>query len=119
MRIDFPWRFYNRGRTAVTSDEDHIADMLELLVFTDPGERVNRPGFGSGLRQMVFAPNSPELAAALQFALQGAIPRELGAVLSLEELEVTAADTELRVAVSYIVLATGQRQIEELRRELT
>ena len=65
MNIDFPFHFDNRGRTAATDDDDHIRDMIEEFLFTNPGERVNRPDFGSGLLQMVFAPNSPELAAAL------------------------------------------------------
>ena len=63
MNIDFPFHFDNRGRVATTGNEDHIRDMIELLLFTNPGERVNRPTFGSGLMQLVFAPNSDGLAA--------------------------------------------------------
>lgn len=118
MHIDFPWHYDSRGRTAETSLNDHVRDMLELLIFTDPGERVNRPGFGSGLRQLVFAPNSPELAAALQFAMQAAIQRELGEVLILEDLFVSSEDATLRVTVNYVVLQTGQRETAELRREI-
>ena len=66
MNIDFPWHFDGRGRTATADDDEHIRDMIELLLFTAPGERVNRPDFGSGLQQMVFAPNTPEVAGALQ-----------------------------------------------------
>lgn len=118
MHIDFPWKYDSRGRTAETSDDDHVRDMLELLIFTDPGERVNRPGFGCGLRQLVFAPNSPELAAALQFTMQAAIQRELGDVLALEDLQVSSEDASLRVIVDYVVLRTGQREAAELRREI-
>ena len=64
--------------------------MIEQLLFTNPGERVNRPDFGSGLLQLVFAPNSPELAAALQFTLQAALERWLGDVIEVRELEVTS-----------------------------
>src|SRR5687768_5807637 len=117
MHIDFPWQYDSRGRTAETSNDDHIRDMLELLIFTDPGERVNRPGFGCGLRQLVFAPNSPELAAALQFTMQAAIQRELGDVLALEDLQVTSEDASLRVVVNYVVLRTGQREQAEFPRE--
>jgi phage baseplate assembly protein W len=117
MHIDFPWSYDNRGRTAETSDDEHVRDMLELLIFTDPGERVNRPGFGCGLRQLVFAPNSPELAAALQFTMQAAIQRELGDVLTLEDLQVTSEDASLRVVVNYVVLRTGERERAEFPRE--
>ena len=60
MNIDFPFHSDSRGRTATTDDDDHIRDMIEQFLFTNPGERVNRPDFGSGLLQLVFAPNSPE-----------------------------------------------------------
>lgn len=115
MDIDFPWRYDTRGQTAQTSSDDHVRDMLELLIFTDPGERVNRPDFGSGLRQLVFAPNSPELAAALEFTMQAAIQRELGDVLSLEGLSVTSEDASIRVVVDYVVLRTGQAGTADLR----
>ena len=64
MNTVFPYQFDARGRTAEADDERHIRDLIEQLLFTAPGERVNRPTFGSGLLQLVFAPNSPELAAA-------------------------------------------------------
>ena len=78
MNIDFPLHFDGRGRTAATDDADHIRDMIEQLLFTNPGERVNRPDFGSGLMQLVFAPNSRELASALQFTIQAEVQRYLG-----------------------------------------
>ena len=78
MNIDFPFQVDGRGRTAATDDQDHIRDMIEQLLFTNPGERVNRPDFGSGLLQMVFQPNSTELAAALQFTLQASLQQVLG-----------------------------------------
>lgn len=111
MQIDYPWRYGARGRTAETNYDEHIRDMLELLIFTDPGERVNRPSYGSGVRQLVFAPNSPELAAALEFTMQAAIQRELGDLLTLEALEVSSEDATLRVLVRYIVLRSGAREL--------
>jgi uncharacterized protein len=110
MNIDFPFGFDTHGRTATTDDADHIRDMVEQLLFTSPGERVNRPDFGSGLLQMVFAPNSVELAAALQFTTQAAVQRNLGDLIDLQTLTVTAQDATLSVAVSYIIRATQQSQ---------
>jgi Bacteriophage baseplate protein W len=106
MNIDFPFRFDGRGRTAATDDDDHIRDMIEELLFTSPGERVNRPDFGSGLLQMVFAPNSPEIAAALQFTLQASLQRYLADLIDLRSLEVTAQDSTLSVSVNYVVRQT-------------
>ena len=110
MNIDFPLAFNAQGRTATTDYADHIRDMVEQLLFTSPGERVNRPDFGSGLLQMVFAPNSVELAAALQFTTQAAVQRNLGDLIDLQNLTVTAQDATLSVTVSYIIRATQQSQ---------
>ena len=110
MNIDYPFHFDGRGRTAATTDDDHIRDMLEQLIFTSPGERVNRPDFGSGIMQLIFAPNSPELAATLQFTLQAAIQRWLGDVLELQSLEVTSVDSTLTIDVQYVVRRTNQQQ---------
>ena len=110
MNIDFPFRFDKRGRTATTDDGDHIRDMIEEFLFTNPGERVNRPDYGSGLLQMVFAPNSPEIASALQFTIQAGLQRWLGDVIVAQKVEVTSEDSTLRVLVQYVVRSTNQTQ---------
>lgn len=112
MNIDFPFHFDNRGRTATTSDDEHIRDMIEQFLFTNPGERVNRPDFGSGLLQLVFAPNSPELAAALQFTVQAGLQRWLGDVIEVQTLEVTSEEATLRILLQYMVRRTGERRTE-------
>jgi phage baseplate assembly protein W len=116
MNIDYPFHFDNRGRTAATTDDEHIRDMLEQLIFTNPGERVNRPDFGSGILQLVFAPNSPELAAAVQFTLQAAIQKWLGDLINVQNLEVDAVDSSLTVLISYVVRATNQLQTNTFTR---
>ena len=110
MNIDFPFYFDGRGRTASTSSDDHIRDMIEQLLFTNPGERVNQPDFGSGLLQMVFAPNSTELASALQFTLQASLQRYLGDLIETREVDVTTQDSTLTVSVSYVVRQSQQAQ---------
>ena len=112
MNIDFPFHFDGRGRTATTGDEDHIRDMIEEFLFTSPGERVNRPDFGSGLLRMVFEPNSPEVAAALQFTIQAGLQRWLGDLIEVQTVEVTSEDATLRVLVRYAVRRTGERRTE-------
>ena len=82
--------------------------MIEQLLFTRPGERVNRPDFGCGLLDLVFEPNSPELAAALQVSAEGALARWLGDVITVDELTVSAEDATLRIVVRYTLLASGE-----------
>jgi|SRR5947207_15167360 len=116
MNIDFPFHFDSRGRTARTSDDDHIRDMIEQLLFTNPGERVNRPDFGSGLQQLIFGPNSPEVAAAVQFMIQGNVQRALGELIELQTLEVTSQDSTLFILIKYVIRRTNQQQVVQFTR---
>jgi uncharacterized protein len=108
MDIDFPLHIDSRGRTATAGLDEHVRDMIEQLIFTNHGERVNRPEFGSGALQLVFAPNSPELAATVQFTLQAALQMWLGDVIDIAELTVEADDARLVIDLSYIVKASGE-----------
>ncbi|MEW5958002.1 MAG: GPW/gp25 family protein [Chloroflexota bacterium] len=116
MNIDYPFHFDSRGRTATTGDNDHICDMIEQFLFTNPGERVNRPDFGSGLLQMVFDPNSPELAAALQHIIQAGLQRWLGDLIEVRNLEVRSEEATLRVSIQYVVRRTGEIQTGAFQR---
>ena len=113
MQLDHPFHFDHRGRTAGTSDDDHLRDLIEQVLFTAPGERVNRPTFGSGLMQMVFAPNSDELAATTQFLVQGALQQWLGDLMVVESVEVQSVDSSLQVAIRYVNRRTQTRQTAE------
>lgn len=118
MNIDYPFHFNGRGRTATTNDDDHIRDMIEQFLFTNAGERVNRPDFGSGLLSLIFAPNSPELATALEHTIQAGLQRWLGDLIEVRNLEVTAEESILRVTVQYVVRATGQAQARQFERSI-
>jgi len=118
MQIDFPFHLDGRGRSATTGDDDHIRDLIEQLLFTVPGERVNRPDFGCGLLQLVFAPNSEELAAATQFLVQGALQQWLGDLIQVEAVEVAPEEATLRVSVTYTVRRSQQRQTAAFSREV-
>lgn len=118
MNINFPFKFDGRGQTASCNESDHIRQMLEQLIFTSPGERVNRPTFGSGVLQLIFAPNSPEVAATLQFTMQAAVQQWLGDVIQLQNLEVTSTDSTLTVDLSYSIRRTNEEQSLTLTRAI-
>jgi len=118
MQIDYPFHFDGRGRTALTSEEDHIRDLIEEVLFTAPGERVNRPSFGSGLMQMVFAPNSSELATATQFLVQGALQQWLGDRIQIEMVKIDAIDSSLRVTVQYLIKKNQEQRVAEFSRSI-
>jgi uncharacterized protein len=116
MNLDFPLHFDGRGRTAEIDDDGHIRDLIEQVLFIAPGERVNRPNFGSGLQQLVFAPNSDELAAATQFLVQGALQQWLGDMIETNSVAVENEDEMLRVTVVYTVRRTQQQRVAQFVR---
>jgi len=118
MNADFPYHSNSLGRSAVSDEDDHIRDLIEEVLFTSPGERVMRPTFGSGLLQMAFAPNSPELAAATQLLVQGALQQWLGDRILVEGVSVESEDASLRVLVQYVIRRTQRRQVAEFSREV-
>ncbi|MBN3947604.1 GPW/gp25 family protein (plasmid) [Nostoc sp. UHCC 0926] len=113
--IDFPFHFDRYHRTASTSDASHIRDLIEQLLFTTPGERVNRPDFGCGVLSLIFAPNSPELATAMQITIQASIEHWLSDLIDLQTLEVTSVDASLYIVVEYFVQSSGESQTATFR----
>jgi phage baseplate assembly protein W len=109
MQVAYPFKVSGSGRTDSENDEDrHIRDLIEQVLFTTPGERVNRPDFGTGLMQFVFAADSDETAAALQFLVQGALEKWVGDLVDLETVQITSEDSHLTVFVAYRILRTQQ-----------
>ncbi len=118
MQVDYPFHIARNGRSAQTDTDDHIRDMIEQVLFTNPGERVNRPTFGCGLLQMVFGPNSPELATATQFIVQSSLQQWLGELIQVNEVNVQSEDSTLRVNVVYTVRQTQQKQQAQFQRKV-
>lgn len=113
--FDFPFTLDERGRSSRTGSDDHIRDMIALVLFTAPGERVNRPEFGCGVKQLVFAPLSDALAAATEQLIHGALIRWLDPVISLEKVETAANEGTLEIRISYMRRETGERRVEVFR----
>jgi phage baseplate assembly protein W len=109
-QIGFPFRIDGRGRTAGADAEAHVRDLIKQLLFTSPGERVNRPEFGTGVRQLVFAPNSPELGAAVEFTVQGALQRWLAEVIQIETVQVVSEEATVEITVRYLLVRTQERR---------
>ena len=108
--FDYPFQIDGRGRAALTVADDHVRDMIYQVLFTSPGERVNRPDFGCGLMQLVFMPNSDALATATQFMVQGALQRWLADVIQVQSVQVRSDGERLEVEVGYLRRDNGQRE---------
>jgi uncharacterized protein len=112
MNINFPYQFDGRGRTQEAVLQDYVYQLIEQVLFTSPGERVNLPDFGSGLLQLPFAPNSLEMAAATQFAVQAALQKWLSNYLRVQSVVASSQDAVLTVTVTYSLLNTDVTQVQ-------
>jgi phage baseplate assembly protein W len=113
--LEYPFAFGPDGRTAGAGLADHVRDLVEQVLFTAPGERVNRPDFGSGLLGLLFEPNSEALAAATRARVEGSLHHWLADVIALEAVVVHALDSTLEVTVQYVVRLTQERRTERVR----
>ena len=106
------------GRLAEETDYDsYIRQLIRQVLLTSPGERVNRPDFGAGIRRIVFAPNSPEVAGLTQTFVYQALRRWLGTLIKVEDITVTSVESTMFVDVRYLVIQRGETR--ELRTEVT
>jgi phage baseplate assembly protein W len=111
MNVNFPFQFNGAGGTSDPM-ADYMNQLIEQVLFTSPGERVNLPDFGSGMLQMVFAPTSLEIAAATQFTVQGALQKWLSGQIKVQSVVATSVDSTLTVTVTYTPLNTSISQVQ-------
>jgi phage baseplate assembly protein W len=111
--LDFPFHLDGAGRAATTKEDEHIRDMIHQVLFTSPGERVNRPDFGCGLKTLVFAPASEALAATTKLLVKGSLQKWLEAEIEVEDVDVKAVEAELVVTVVYRTRQDGERRIHQ------
>ncbi len=116
MNVDHPFDIDGRGRTATTTDLDHLQDLITQVILTAPGERVMRPDFGSGLLGLPFEPAGEQLVATTQYLVQGALQQWLGDRIAVDDVAVSHHDGTLSVTVRYVVTRTGEVATVEARR---
>ena len=99
------------GRLAEETDyAAHVEQMIKQVLFTNPGERINRPDFGCGLRRMVFAPNSEVTASLTQVMVFQALETWLGNLINVDEVRVKAVEEVLEVRIVYMLKARQERR---------
>jgi phage baseplate assembly protein W len=116
--VRFPFQPDAHGRTATATADEHLRNLIEQVLFTTPGERVNRPDFGAGLLQLVFAPTSDAVAITAQMTVQAALQKSLGDRIQVREVAVEAVEATLTVTVRYLVLRRQQPQVAVFTRSL-
>jgi len=113
-RIDyaFPFRLdATSQRAAQTSYAEHVEQMIAQILLTTPGERVDLPQFGCGLRQLIFAPLGDSLSATLTLQINQALGQWLAGVVNVTAVAVSAADDSavlmpgnVNITVSYTLV---------------
>jgi uncharacterized protein len=99
------------GRLATELDyAEHIEQLIRQVLLTGPGERINRPDFGCGLRRMVFAPNSEVAATLAQVTIFQALTQWLGSAIVVHDVRVQALDEKLEIRVAYALKARQERR---------
>ncbi len=118
--IAYPFRVSaGTGKLAEENDYDaYIAQLVRQVLLTAPGERVNRPEFGAGVRRLVFAANSDDTSAFAKTLILEALDRWLGRFIHVEQVEVRAVDATMRIDLAYLVLQRGRRRTLNLEATL-
>lgn len=101
------------GLGRLTQEPDyalHVEQLMRQVLLTNPGERINRPDFGCGLRRMVFAPNNEAAATLLQVTVQQALDKWLPTVVKTEKVVVRAENEKMLVTIRYVLKARQERR---------
>ena len=107
MQVAFPYHFDARHRTAEATEAGHLRQLIEQVLFTNPGERVMRPDFGAGVSRLVFDAASPEAAATAGFMIRAALQQALGQRILVEDVHASAEEATLMVSVIFRSLRSG------------
>ena len=92
----------------------YVVQLIKQVLLTAPGERVNRPDFGAGLRRLVFAPSSQETATLLQATVFQSLERWLGDLIKVDRVDASFADGRLDVVIAYTLKARGNQEVINL-----
>jgi uncharacterized protein len=115
MHLAFPFSVDNAGFPAEATTAEHVEQMIEQILFTRPGERVNLPEFGCGVQALIFGPMSVELATALRARVEASIQRWMPAIVQLGSTEIAQDGSTLTLTIIYTLTATGERRARVFR----
>jgi uncharacterized protein len=115
--IGFPFAFVGSGRTRVPDAEQRVRELVEMLIFTMPGERAMRPDLGTPVMGLLFEGLNDALTAALQVSLHAALQQWLAGIVDVREVTVEAVESTLRVGVIYSLASETTQHRIEFKRE--
>lgn len=115
--MGFPFGFANTGRTRTPDPEQRLRELVEMLLYTIPGERVMRPDLGTPVTELLFEGMNDALGAALQVAIHGALVQHLTGLVDVREVEVTTDDSAVVVSIVYGSLYDPTSRKVQFRRD--
>ena len=98
----FPFKIDDLGQVDTDSGNENLRNKVLQVLLTSPGERVNLPEFGCGLRDLVFDPNNEILAATTEFTVHKALQRWLAEDIIVQGVNVSSNEGQLTVEVAYL-----------------
>jgi len=109
--IGFPMGVTADGRLRWSEGDRNVRESLRVLLLTDVGERLMRD-YGTGLRPLLFEPNTPATRRVIQERITRAIARwEPRIRLEGVDVEDDAKDQKrVRATIRYQLVATGARE---------
>lgn len=105
--LGFPYQIDATGRTMTVGATRHVADLVELVVLTEPGERVNLPNFGAGVQSLVFGALGGQLIANTEGMIAGALTQWLDSYIVNQNVSVSAETAKLIIRITYEVRTRG------------
>ncbi len=97
----FPFSVSDSGRITATGGDEAIRAKIIQVLFTAPGERVNKPTFGCGLFKLVFGPNDFVMAAAMEFTVGQQLTQWLEDDLSVDSVSVESQEETAVIQIVY------------------
>ena len=108
--IAFPPRIGADGRLAWSAGAQNVRESIEIILLTEPKERLMLPEFGGGLASFLYEPNITATHRLIEERIRQSLKRWDGRV-KLEDVQVRAEPAHPESAVAtlrYQLVATGQ-----------
>jgi hypothetical protein len=86
--MSFPPRVGDDGRIAWSEGETNIREAIQIVLKTEPKERINLPAFGVGLQRYLFEPNT--------VATQSRIKERITSALQLWEPRISVTQVDVQ-----------------------
>lgn len=110
----FPWRpDPQTGALAYVSGEEIVRQSIEVILDTEPGERIMLPAFGCGLRRYLMEPNTTATRAGMQRDISDALVRWEPRI-QLTNVAVTAGEEPSLVWIQIAYLRRADRRADNL-----